>query len=196
MSNKIKTKKGVEKIVFTIFLIFFLQLFSIGMVSSLATLKPAELNQEYIALQTCANCTYINITITRLTEVVVANVPMVNNGSGTWTYNITLSNLGRHDMTGTGDINGVDTSFATYFVVTPNGEEITSGQGILYFILVVVFFGLLILLFYFVMVIPKENIVNNRGDIVEISVIKYLRIFFLALISQYKELFFLFFCLY
>ncbi len=182
MSDKIKTKKGVKRIVGTLFLIIFLQLFTISMVSSLETLKPAKLNQEYLALQTCANCTFINITITRLTSIIVANVPLINNGSGTWTYNITLTNLGRHDMTGFGDIDGVDTSFATFFIVTPNGEEITSGQGILYFILVIVFFGLLLLLFYFVMVIPKENIANNRGDLVEISTIKYLRLFFIALL--------------
>jgi len=57
------------------------------MVSSLETLKPAKLNQEYIALQTCANCTYINITLSRLNQVIITNVPMTNNGSGTWTYN-------------------------------------------------------------------------------------------------------------
>ena len=136
-----KTKKGVGKLVVTIFLIFLLQLFSIGMVSSLETLKPAKLNQEYIALQTCANCTYINITLSRLNQVIITNVPMTNNGSGTWTYNFTPTELGRHDMTGSGDIDGVDASFATYFIVTPNGEEITPGQSVLYFIFVIVSFG-------------------------------------------------------
>lgn len=162
--------------------IILLSIFSIGFTSALDTLKPAELNQEYTILQTCANCSYINMSVSNLNGLVIENGAMNNNGSGTWTYNYTPVILGRHDVTGIGDLDGTDTSFATYFLTTPNGEELTVGQSIIYLIFIFILFGLISILFYFIVIIPKNNEKDENGHEVKIIRMKYLRVFFIGLV--------------
>jgi len=100
------------------------------MTFGLETLKPAKLNQEYIIVQTCATCSYVNFSLSNQEGFIFVNQKMVLNGSGIWTYNYTPINNGRYDVTGVGDIDGTATSFATYFEVTPSGQLFGSGQSL------------------------------------------------------------------
>ena len=164
------------------YFILIVGIFLIGFVSALISLPPAKLNQEYIIKQTCSSCTHINITISNINGIILNNVEMSNNGSGTWVYDFTPTILGRHEVTGEGDLDGTNTGFATYFPVTPNGEEISTGQSILYVIFIGILFGLIIMLFYFIVVMPKDNERNERGEIIKILKLKYLRIFLISLL--------------
>ena len=112
------------------------------MVFGLETLKPAKLNQEYIIVQTCATCSYVNISVSNQEGFLFVNQEMTLNGSGIWTYNYTPTNIGRYDVTGIGDLDGDATSFATYFDVTPSGYVGTLG---FYFLILILSGGIIIL---------------------------------------------------
>jgi len=113
----------------------FFVLVLLSFVSALDKLPTAKLNQEYTITQTCASCSYVNISVKNLNGFVLNNVGMNENGSGVWTYDYTPTENGRYDVIGKGDLSGTDTSFATYFEVTPSGFTGTLGFYILIFIL-------------------------------------------------------------
>lgn len=107
----------------------------IGSVSALETLKPGKLNEQYTITQTCASCSFVKFTLSNQDGLILANQDMIHNGSGVWTFEYTPLIVGRHDVAGTGDINGINTSFATYFPVTPSGFTQTLGFYIIIFLI-------------------------------------------------------------
>ena len=109
MNNKVK-------VVFALVILFVL--FSFGGVSSLTTLKPAKLSQNYTVLQTCADATYINISISNLGGLITTNTEMVKNGAA-WVSYITPNVTGRYDVSYISD--GCENSGASYFEVTWTG---------------------------------------------------------------------------
>jgi len=125
-------------------LTLFIGMFLISCVSALNELQPAKLNENYIIKQTCATCSYVNISVSNIDGFVLNNVEMSNNGSGVWTYNYIPLNVGRYDVIGKGDLSGTDTSFATSFEVTGSGFVDTLGFYILILILSlgIVMFGI------------------------------------------------------
>ena len=92
-----------------------LGLFLINLTTALDTLKPAKLNQEYTILQTCASCTYINISISNINGLVEPNVVMINNGSGVWEYYYTPTTTGRYDVTGVGEASIFNQRYNCYY---------------------------------------------------------------------------------
>ena len=90
--------------------------------------------------QTCASCSYVNITIARPDNntAMLTNQPMVSDGGASWNYvtcNTTI--LGRYDVNGFGDINGVKTGFdVLYFNVTPSGQG--GSTNIIFIIILIV----------------------------------------------------------
>lgn len=145
-------------------------------------LKPAKVNQSYNILQTCATCTSINITISNVNGIITSNQPMTNNGSGVWNYSFTPTEISRHDVTGVGDLDGSPTSFATYFEVTPSGKVASTGDSMLYIMFSAMLFGLIFSLAFFVFTMPKRNERDDSGMEYKIVKVKYIRIFFIALI--------------
>lgn len=111
-------------------------------VSALDTIKPAQINEEYTILQTCFTCSEVNISISNINGLIISNVGMTDNGSGVWTYDFTPDTIGRHDVTGVGDIDGTDTGFAYYFTVSSSGLTGTLG---FYFIILLVSVGIIII---------------------------------------------------
>jgi len=173
-ASKIKMKSKYFILVLVVLLI--------GLVSALLNLPPAKLNQEYIIKQTCSSCTHLNITVSNINGIILNNIEMSDNGSGTWVYNFTPTILGRHEVTGEGDLDGTNTGFATYFLVTPSGNELLISESILYIIFEAILFGLIGMLFYFIIIMPKGNERNERGDVIKIIRLKYLRILFIAIL--------------
>ena len=121
----------ITKILFTLIFISLL----IVNVSALENLKPAKLNQKYTITQTCASCSFVNFTLSNQNGIILENIEMSNNGSGVWIHDYTPLIVGRHDVAGVGDISGVDTSFATFFDVTPSGLNQTLGFYFLIFLI-------------------------------------------------------------
>lgn len=132
----------MDKKIFTIILLGIL-LFS--PVLALDEMKPAELNKQYTILQGCKNSTYVNITVSNKNDVVITNQPMTSNGSSNYVYSFTPSQVGRYDVNGVCDVNGIAEPFATSFEVT--GSGLTSSIGF-YLLLILLSFGVITLGFY------------------------------------------------
>lgn len=162
--------------------VLFLLLIVVTNVSALDVLKPATLNQEYTILQTCASCTYVNVTVSNLNGIISYNVAMTNNGSGVWTSTITPTVSSRHDVTGQGDIDGTDTSFATFFDVTPSGKVSSTGDSILYSLFTLICFGWICLLSFFIITMPSGNEKDDAGFEGKVVKIKYFRVILIFLL--------------
>jgi len=118
-------------------------------VSSLGTIKQSECIE---IPQVCASCTYVNLSVQYPNKsIAVSNQPMVSQGAGLWTYNFcNTSQLGRYDVSGQGDLNGVDTGFSVlWFEVTTDGNENNLQRGVIS-IALILFFILLGVGFYFI----------------------------------------------
>lgn len=164
-------------------LLFFIALlFLVTTISAVDILKPASFNKSYTIVQTCASCTFVNITVTNVDGIVFSNQNMTNNGTGTWIYNMTPTIHSRHDVTGWGDIEGTVASFATFFEVTPSGKVASTGDSLLYFLFSVILFGIIFMLCFFVFTMPSKNEKDERGFENKIIKLKYFRVIFIALI--------------
>lgn len=76
-------------------------------------------------IQTCSNCSYVNITSVKYPSSVQAlgNVNMTKTGT-VYTYDFCSANYsGTYVVSGVGDVDGTDTVFAYTFDVTPSGYE-------------------------------------------------------------------------
>ena len=129
--------------------------------------------------QTCASCSYINISITYPNSTLaISNKPMINQGGGVWTYLFNKTNeQGRYDVMGSGDLSGTDTSFdILYFEVTSTGIEYNSAKSSTYSIILLI--SLLIFggLFFAGYKLPSKNKSNEMtGYIIAVSNLKYLK---------------------
>ncbi len=154
----------------------------ISNVSAVSILKPAQLNQTYTIIQTCASCSFVIVTVSNVDGLLIANQQMTDNGSGVWIFEITPSLTTRHDVTGLGDINSVNTSFATFFEVTPSGRISTTGDSILYALFSIIFFSIILILVFFAFAMPNRNETDVDGEETKIIKIKYIRFVLMFLI--------------
>jgi len=115
--------------------ILFISMFLITSVNALETLKPAKLNEQYVITQTCSSCSFVNLTLSNQEGIILSNQEMTLNGSGVWVYEYIPLIVGRHDVAGVGDLDGINTNFATYFDVTPSGFTSTLGFYFLIFLI-------------------------------------------------------------
>lgn len=105
-------------------LIFLFMLFLlIGFVSSEQQSLPAQKRGTCVnILQTCDNCTYVNLTTVNYpTQIYTLGKYMQKNGEN---YNYTFCNtneIGTYIITTCGDVNGIKTCVDYDFEVTPNG---------------------------------------------------------------------------
>lgn len=104
-------------------LILILGMFLINGIYALDDLGNFKQNQCVRIVQTCATCSYVNISSVSFpnSSVAVSNSEMTNAGDGEFYYDFcSTNNLGRYDVRGKGDLDGVETSFATYFTIKSN----------------------------------------------------------------------------
>ncbi len=131
----------------TIFCIFSMILLISLSSASLESLGSFKQNECMNISQTCASCSYTNISSvgTNVDSNLISNIAMTDYGNGEWRTSFCNTEvLGRYDVKGIGDVNGVDTSFAFTFEVTPNGFINSIGFYVLILILSlgIVIFGL------------------------------------------------------
>lgn len=113
---------------------------------SLASAAPGIYTQDdnITLLQTCDNCTYINITTIVLGNktTIEFNEVMTKVGSVyNWTLNSNYtSSLGTYVINGLGDDDGEETIWTYNVEVTPSGSETTTGNAIITFVAVLFFF--------------------------------------------------------
>jgi len=97
--------------------------------------------------QTCASCTYIDVSISYPnSSIAVDGASMVDGGSGIWTYDFCdTSQIGRYDVGGRGDIDEANESFSTYFEIT--GSGLSNNLGF-YFLILILSLGIIIVGFW------------------------------------------------
>lgn len=151
---------------------------SVSSVSELAS--PITKGQAANLIQTCDNCTGVNvtkITFPNSSIALLGNFPMTKNGTE-YNFTFTATNtLGTHTYTTCGDLNGVLTCDPVLFKVTNTGNELNTAQGILYFLICLVLILLFCLCIYGGMVIPFNNQRNTNQEVISINWRKYLNIF-------------------
>lgn len=145
--KKQKQNKNMKKLILVFTLLFLFVIPQLSALESQPTIKQGEcINIS----QTCASCSYVNISSisNRDNSNLILNQEMVGIGNGEWRYEFCDTNfLGRYDVKGKGDINGIDESFATDFYVTPSGESGT--ENIIFFLIILILLYTLTLLLFF-----------------------------------------------
>jgi len=104
----------------------------VGFVSSeVNDYAPIKQNECAILRQVCATCSFVNISLAYPNStLILSNVEMVDSGGGVWTYEFcNITELGRYDVVGIGDINGADAGFVLFFDVTPSGSILDSASS-------------------------------------------------------------------
>lgn len=144
MKNNISTKKLISNMdKLKLFSFAFIFLFSISFIVALDDLGTYKQSEDIRIRQTCASCSYINLTISfPNSTLAVTNAGMTSAGAGVWYYDFQDTDVvGRYDVVGVGDLNSIATSFATYLVVTRSGTETPDGMPTLQGILAIIIFG-------------------------------------------------------
>lgn len=132
------------------FILIFLLL--ISLTSALDDLGTFKQNDCVRIVQTCASCSYVNISSVSYpnSSVQDANKEMTAAGSGEWYYDYcNTSVIGRYDVRGIGDLDGTNTNFATYFIITPNGSSLSTSSAITYGLILLVMFSVTIFFLIF-----------------------------------------------
>jgi len=118
-----------SKILLTIILGIFLITLASASMDSLGTFERSKCMN---ISQTCASCSYVNISSvsTNNNSNIISNVEMTDFGNGEWRYEFcNTTSVTRYDVKGMGDVSGVDSSFAVYFDVTNSGGTLNSGSS-------------------------------------------------------------------
>ncbi|GIW67845.1 MAG: hypothetical protein KatS3mg096_713 [Candidatus Parcubacteria bacterium] len=159
-----------KKIIIPIVLVFFINFIY-------ASIGVYKQGQNINLVQTCSDCTYINITsiIAPNGTKLVGNVPMTKDGS---VFNYTLDGsltkqIGTYKVTGIGDPAGVNEVWSYTFEVSYFGQELKTSQAIIYSIGFFVILFLFVLNLFYILKLPSSN--YKDGEFLGISYLKYVR---------------------
>jgi len=168
-------------------LIFITLLICISFVSSACPegegyLGNKELNECVRITQTCASCSFVNISSIILTTSNVSltsNVGMTSFGNGEWIYDFcNTSSFGNYFIQGMGDLEGTNTNFKSCFDI---GQNMTIPESIIYVLFTVILFGLFLTMLFFITTLPNENSKNENDVVIGIVKLKYIRILLIAI---------------
>lgn len=118
-----------------------------GTISEVGIFKAGE---SIDLIQTCSNCTYINITSVTApnSSIILSDAAMSRSG---FRYNYTMpaqQSIGTYIVCGVGDLNGENSIWCYNFQVTQTGNKPTTAQGLIYFILLAISILIFILILY------------------------------------------------
>ena len=122
------------------------------LVMATQNLGTFQQNKNINLIQTCDNCTYVNITKVQLPDstIIEYNDEMTKTGSE---YNFTFTNtsqIGKYIYTTCGDDDGIFKCVSVQFAITPSGQDKpTDGEGWIFVVSVMSMFAVAIF-FYFV----------------------------------------------
>ncbi len=167
---------GVKmKKIFLTLLFGILLLSTASAISDLGTFKQGS---NVVLVQTCASCTYNNITTVTYpnSTVITINDWMAKDGSFySRSFNLTDA-LGTYLVNGVGDLDGVDTIWGYNFEVTQTGFDLEISESILYIIILIATFILFLAFLYPAITLPYSNETNPDGSITRIARAKYLKL--------------------
>ncbi len=167
------------------FIIIIMGLLLLNSVVALESLGEYKINTCVNIRQTCTTCSYVNLSITEPTNstIVISNQAMNDEGGGVWTYEFCkTSTTGKYDVVGSGDLDGEDTSFVIFFIISATGTELTTAKIWSYIsILIISILTFLALLFVGIKLPSKNKSDEMTGYIIAVSNLKYVRTFILGL---------------
>ncbi len=134
------------KKIFIFLMLTLLTLILINPISAeIQTLGCFQVDTEIDLIQTCATCTFNNISAVSFpnSTILISNVAMERDGTR---YNFTLNDtqtgtIGEYIVDGFGNLSGVDTIWNYNFFITPTGECLDTQQSI-------IVFGLMLILLF------------------------------------------------
>jgi len=98
-------------------ILFLMLILMAGLVSSeVNDYSPVKQNECVTLKQVCASCSFVNVSLTYPNSTLaLSNIPMVDSGGALWTYEFcNTTGLGRYDINGVGDLEGVNTGFDVF----------------------------------------------------------------------------------
>ena len=162
-------------------LIFGIFCLSFASASNLGTFPKDSCVQLY---QLCESCTFVNLTSVKIPPLELSD-PMeiqifgelMNNFGFDFTFEYcNTSRLGSYQYNVCGDKGGVNTCENIAFSITKTGTEFTISEAVTYLILA---FGVLLLFlisFYFMIVTPYSNSKDDKGAVLMITKLKYVKL--------------------
>ncbi len=179
-------KKILTIISFTFLFIIMLNLTSASMLGVFQENKTINL------FQSCSSCSFVNLTDVILPEGNIINYNVImNKNYSSYIYPFSnTSQLGNYKYNVCGDKGGILTCETINFIITPNGKEFTTQNGVAYigFLIVLLFLFIITILGGFK--IRWKHLKNENGDIITINDFRYIKVFLFSM--AYMELMFLF----
>lgn len=175
MENKKKCKE-LNKI---LLILLCLMLFGIPNISSsMQTLGTYQLDKDVLLIQTCDNCTYVNISsvIYPNGTVALSNVVMTKDDTYYY-YTFNKTNvLGRYIVNTYGDLDTEKTASSYDFYITNTGFSLSTPQSIAYIVIISFLLLFFIGLVYGSIKIRWSSPRNEEGAIIGKNELKYVKI--------------------
>lgn len=163
----------MKKIYLLMFAIFFISLVSATTWGTYAQDSSVEL-VTICPLDGCNETTLQAITYPNST-IALSDVSATHTGT-VWNYTFSDTNqMGIYTVYGYSSNGTANESFIGDFKINYRGEDISSSQATLYFILIVVLFFVFIVTILGINQLPSSNTKDEEGKILSISYLKYLR---------------------
>ena len=164
----------MKKILLTFIIGMFLFSFASA---SLEDQGSGEQNQNFTINQGCSDATYMTLSTIQFPDrtVQIINTNMTSMGGSSFQYNFTdTEQLGRYDVIGISD--GCVRDFTFFFLITPTGFILETGESLLYIIILITTFLLFLGFLYPAIKLPYSNKTNKDGSITRLSKAKYLKL--------------------
>ena len=163
-----------SKIFIFLLLSMFLFIFPMVSATTLGTFKNGDCVN---LIQTCANCSYVNVSsiIYPNSSVALSNAEMSKAGTY-YSYSFCDTDLnGIYLVTGFGDPDASTETWTYDFEITYTGDKITNEQTWIYItaLIFLVFFAIGIL--FFRSRLPEDDRRSNSGEIIQIDFLKHIR---------------------
>ena len=155
-------------------------IFLIAGASAAGTLPPVKQGDCAQLIETCGNCTFVNITTIRYSNqtLQVFNQPMTQTSPGSYNYSI-CSTAGLRELIymTIKDPDGIRESQSVTIPITPTGFEQTTAQSIMYFLIGMLMFCIFLVSLYFTITLPFKNERNSETRVIRVNYKKYGKMF-------------------
>lgn len=146
-------------------------------------IPPLKQNTCGQLVQTCANCTFVNVTSVQFPNRTIQYLVKTMSKNAT-TYNLTFCNtnsLGAYIYDTVGDPDGIAAQESVQFKVTRTGDEIQTSSSIIYIFALTLGLFLFCLFLYGSIVIPSVNNKNEEDVLQSVNWLKYMKYLFFVL---------------
>lgn len=145
-------------------------------ISTLGTFKSGE---AIDLIQTCSNCSYINVSsVTAPNSTIIVQDAVMSKNGVLFNYSMNgQETIGIYNVCGEGDLDGETTVWCYDFEVTATGFKPDTAQGLIYFILLALSSGIFLVLIVAGIKVDPDKYKRNSisGDIVGVNYGKYWR---------------------